>query len=77
MTPKIMRENQETIEMLEAMKRASRREEHAIIYGERKTIYIRNEKCYVFKYPETPEFRGTKAIYNTVKRQWLDQEELT
>lgn len=57
--------NKEAVEMLEAAKRASKRQLDAISTGERRTRWINGRKCYDFK------SKDGIFTYDTVKKAWI------
>ena len=65
--------NKESIEMLEAAKRAGNRELYAIAHGERRTRWINGRKCFVFEYNTKDKYQDANgATYDTVRKAWID-----
>ena len=63
----------ESIEMLEAAKRAGNRELYAIAHGERRTRWINGHKCLVFEYSTKDKYQDANgATYDTVRKTWID-----
>lgn len=61
--------NQETIDM---WNNAGVRERYAMDNGNKRVVYINNNKCYKFTYSKYKEYQdGNGAIYDTVRKCWI------
>lgn len=56
-----------------AYNNAGWRERYAMEHGNATTLYINGEKCIKYTYSTTAPYQDANgAIYNTVKKQWID-----